>query len=72
MSAEKRTDTSKHLEKEKAEAEETRLHQESEILAGKEIERSKAEEAAIKSRMAKVRHGLPNEQKIQGAINQRD
>jgi len=72
MSAEKRSGINKHLEKEKAEAEETRLHHEAEMLSEKKIERIEAEQASINARMAKVRHGLPNEQRKQGAINQRD
>lgn len=72
MSADKSSGIKKHLEKEKAEAEEIRLHQEAELLTEKEYERVEAEEASMRARMAKVRHGLPNEQKIQGEINQRD
>ncbi|EHQ35591.1 hypothetical protein [Methanoplanus limicola] len=72
MSADKSSGIKKHLEKEKAEAEDIRLNQEAELLMEKENERIEAEEASMKARMAKVRHGLPNEQKIQGAIDQRD
>jgi hypothetical protein len=72
MSADKSSDINRDLEKEKAEAEEFRLHQEAELFMEKENERIEAEQASMRARMAKVRHGLPNEQKKQGAIDQRD